>query len=171
MITFAFVLLLIYTLFFGMPNIYFFYIDDVIHPLIIKRNYSLAHIFMLHSPGTQVGDDFLQPPPNLKEMLHIPKWLDIGQGTSHPCLPKRFHRRTFYVKTCYDFFLGSTTANSQETTSSGETHGHPKNINAWIGFIKALKAMVVTVPDTNLLSAHCKSKCIHPPIIPGGSDI
>lgn len=32
MITFAFVLLLIYTLFFGMPNIYFFYIDDVIHP-------------------------------------------------------------------------------------------------------------------------------------------
>lgn len=63
MITFAFVLLLIYTLFFGMPNIYFFYIDDVIHPLIIKRNYSLAHIFMLHSPGTQVGDDFLQPPP------------------------------------------------------------------------------------------------------------
>lgn len=75
---------------------------------------------MLHSAGTQVGDDFLQP-PNLKEMLHIPKWLDIGQGTSHPCLLKRFHRLTFSVKTCYDFFLGSATANLQETTSSGGT--------------------------------------------------
>lgn len=75
---------------------------------------------MLHSPGTQVGDDFMQP-PNLKEMLYVPKWLDIGQGTSHSCLLKCFHRLTFSVKTCYDFFLGSITANLQEITSSGGT--------------------------------------------------